>query len=103
MFTNILYASRSDLILTIIFLWPIRLVRMGLYLCPEGGGYPHGIQNRRHYRNSLDRAQRSENKPVSVVRADKKSVNTREAQRNAAMQTAKNLRAKENGVAANDY
>lgn len=55
------------------------------------------------YRNSLDRAQRSENKPVSVVRADKKSVNTREAQRNAAMQTAKNLRAKENGVAANDY
>ena len=46
---------------------------------------------------------RSENKPVSVVRADKKSVNTREAQRNAAMQTAKNLRAKENGVAANDY
>lgn len=52
------------------------------------------------YRNSLDRAQRSENKPVSVVRADKKSVNTREAQRNAAMQTAKNLRAKENGVAA---
>lgn len=55
------------------------------------------------YRNSLDRAQRSENKPVSVVRADKKSVNTREAQRNVAMQTAKNLRAKENGVAANDY
>ena len=55
------------------------------------------------YRNSLDRAQRCENKPVSVVRADKKPMNTREAQRNAAMQAAKNLRAKENGVAANDY
>lgn len=74
-----------------------------------GGSQGHFLRHlERHqvyllYRNSLDRAQRSENKPVSVVRADKKSVNTREAQRNAAMQTAKNLRAKENGVAANDY
>ena len=57
------------------------------------------------YRNSLDREQRSENKSVSVVRADKKSVSTekhvsaREAQRNAAMQAAKNLRAKKGAVA----
>nr|DAJ63021.1 MAG TPA: hypothetical protein [Caudoviricetes sp.] len=50
MFTNILYAGWSDLIRIIIFSRPIRLVRMGLYLCHEGGGFPHGIQNRRHHR-----------------------------------------------------
>ena len=55
------------------------------------------------YRNSLDRAQRNENKSVSVVRADKKSVSTREAQRSVAVQAAKNLRAKKNGAVANDY
>lgn len=27
---------------------------MGLYLCPEGGGYPHGIQNRRHLSDRED-------------------------------------------------
>ena len=56
------------------------------------------------YRNSLDRVQQSENKPVTVVQASvsaEKRVNTREAQRNAAMQAAKNLRAKKNAVASN--
>ena len=51
------------------------------------------------YRNSLDCAQRCENKPVSVVRADKKAVGTQEAHRNAAMQAAKNLRANKGTVA----
>ena len=56
------------------------------------------------YRNSLDRVQQNESKPVTVVRASvsaEKCVNTREAQRNAAMQAAKNLRAKKNAVASN--
>lgn len=52
------------------------------------------------------RAMQSENKSVSVVRIEKKPVSAekhvsaREAQRNAAMQAAKNLRAKKNAAAS---
>ena len=51
------------------------------------------------YRNSLDCAQQNENKSVSTVRVPEKKMSPREAQRNAAMQAAKNLRANKGTVA----